>query len=211
MTPDLSPELASDLTPVSANHSPGSNANPVFEDIRTLRLDLIAITPQSVLVQQHNSVTMKAELGAVIGTAVPEEWPPENWEPHVFDFLLEHFAETPELIGWTRYLAVRHSEGDEFRRTLIGTCGSWFPKPETGEAEIGYSVLPGWQRQGFAAEAVIAMLPWLLTRRKIDAFVAQTFPYLYGSIRVLEKCGFESAGVGFEEGTILFRKRNGSS
>jgi len=29
---------------------------------------------------------------------------------------------------------------------------------------------------------------------------------LRGSIRVLEKTGFEPAGAGFEQGTILFRK-----
>lgn len=50
------------------------------------------------------------------------------------------------------------------------------------------------------------MLPWLESRRPIRAFVAQTFPHLRGSIRVLEKTGFQPAGQGFEEGTILFRR-----
>jgi [ribosomal protein S5]-alanine N-acetyltransferase len=175
---------------------------PIFEDIKTPRLDLVAVTPESLLIQQRNSPSMRAELGRVISAEVPDEWPHENWEPHVFEYLLKLFAETPEAIGWCRYLAVRHATG----RTLIGSFGSGLPKPDTGEAEIGYGILPAWQRQGFAPEAVVAMLPWLQSRREIRAFVAQTFPHLRGSIRVLEKTGFAPAGAGYEEGAILFRR-----
>jgi [ribosomal protein S5]-alanine N-acetyltransferase len=175
---------------------------PTFEDIQTPRLCLIAATPESLHIQLKNSADMRIELGKSIGAEVPDEWPHENWEPHVFDYLLNLFTESPEAIGWCRYMLFRHEGG----RTLIGSVGSGFPKPETGEAEIGYGILPGWQRQGYAPEAVAAMLPWLQTRREIRAFVAQTFPHLRGSIRVLEKCGFQPAGAGFEEGTILFRK-----
>jgi ribosomal-protein-alanine N-acetyltransferase len=195
-----------DLNPAAPNSSFDSNCDLTFDDIQTLRLDLIAITPESLHIQQRDSAEMKTELGTCIGATVPDQWPPEHWEPHVFEFLLKQFAATPELIGWTRYLVLRHPENEGGSRTLIGTCGSWLPNPETGEAEIGYGVLHGWQRQGYAAEAVRAMLPWLQTRRTIHAFVAQTFPDLYGSIRVLEKCGFEPAGKGYEEGAILFRK-----
>jgi RimJ/RimL family protein N-acetyltransferase len=175
---------------------------PVFEDIATPRLDLVAVTPESLHIQQRNSPTMRAELGIAIGAEVPAEWPHENWEPHVFEYLLNLFSETPEAIGWCRYLLLRRATG----RTLIGSFGSGLPKPETGEAEIGYGLLPAWQRKGFAPEAVTAMLPWLQSRREIRGFVAQTFPHLRGSIRVLEKTGFEPAGTGFEEGTILFRR-----
>ena len=175
---------------------------PVFEDIVTPRLDLVAVTPESLLIQQRNTPAMRIELGRSIGAEVPDEWPHENWEPHVFEYLLKLFAETPEAIGWCRYLALRQKTG----RTLIGSFGSGLPKAETGEAEIGYGILPAWQRQGFAPEAVLAMLPWLQSRREIRAFVAQTYPHLRGSIRVLEKTGFEPAGAGFEDGTILFRR-----
>jgi len=175
---------------------------PLFEDLTSARLDLIAVTPESLHIQQKNTPTMRAELGAAIGTLVPEEWPHENWEPHVFEYLLNLYSVDPEAIGWCRYLALRHPGG----RTLIGSFGCGLPRPETGEAELGYGILPSWQRQGYAPEAVLAMLPWLESRRPIRAFVAQTFPHLYGSIRVLEKCGFHHAGPGFEENTILFRR-----
>jgi ribosomal-protein-alanine N-acetyltransferase len=179
-------------------------SSPFFEDVKTLRLDLVPVTAESLHCQARNAADMRAELGAILHAKVPDAWPHENWEPHVLDYLLNLIAADSEAVGWCRYLMLRHPDGS--KRTLIGSFGSGFPKPETGQAEIGYGILPQWQRQGFAVEAVAAMLPWLQERREIQAFVAQTFPHLYGSIRVLEKCGFQPAGAGFEEGTILFRR-----
>jgi RimJ/RimL family protein N-acetyltransferase len=184
-----------------------AHSNPIvftsaFEDIQTARLSLIPVTPESLLIQQLNDAGMKAKLGACLNAIVPAEWPPEHWEPHVLDYLLNLYAESPEAVGWCRYIVLRNASGS----TLIGTFGAGFPNAETRETEIGYGILPSWQRQGFAPEAVAAMLPWLAAQREIRAFVAQTFPRLRGSIRVLEKCGFELAGAGLEEGTILFRR-----
>ncbi len=173
-----------------------------FEDLQTPRLELVAITRESLLCQQSNHAGFRADLGKILHAEVPDAWPHENWEPHVYEYLLKLIATDAEAIGWCRYLMLRHASG----RTLIGSIGAAFPNPITGEAEIGYGLLPAWQRQGFAAEAVMAMLPWLQTRRTISAFIAQTFPHLRGSIRVLEKCGFDFIGKGFEEGTILFRR-----
>jgi ribosomal-protein-alanine N-acetyltransferase len=179
-------------------------STPVFEDVVTSRLDLIPVSVASLLCQREDAADMRAKLGAILNAVVPNAWPHEHWEPHVYDYLLNLIAGDSEAVGWCRYLALR--DESSYGRTLIGTFGSGFPKPETGEAEIGYGLLPDWQRQGFAVEAVDAMLPWLRTRREIRAFVAQTFPMLRGSIRVLEKCGFQPAGAGFEEGAVLFRK-----
>jgi RimJ/RimL family protein N-acetyltransferase len=145
-----------------------------------------------LLCQRQGGEDMRAKLAAILNAVVPDAWPHENWEPHVYDYLLNLIEQDAEAIGWCRYLALRDDSSQG--RTLIGSFGSGFPKPETAEAEIGYG------------EAVNAMLPWLRTRREIRTFVAQTFPNLRGSIRVLEKCGFQQVGAGFEEGTILFRK-----
>jgi RimJ/RimL family protein N-acetyltransferase len=186
-----------------ANLSRSLPALPHFQEIYSARLVLMPVTPESLLIQQRNAPTMRTELGNLLQAQVSDEWPHENWEPHVFEYLLNLFETDAEAIGWCRYLLLRDPDG---RRTLIGSFGSGFPKPETGEAEIGYGILPSWQRHGFAPEAVLTMLPWLASRRSIGAFVAQTFPHLPGSIRVLEKTGFQLVGPGFEEGTILYRR-----
>lgn len=177
-----------------------------FAEIVTERLVLVPVTRASLLCQVGFGPEMRAELGEVLRADVPAEWPPENWEPHVLDYLLGLIAESPETEVWCRYLLLRGGEA----RTLIGTFGAGLPKAEGGECEIGYGLLPQWQRQGFAAEAVQAMLPWLEGQKPIREFVAQTFPHLYGSIRVLEKCGFAFAGEGFEPEAVLYRRLCGS-
>jgi RimJ/RimL family protein N-acetyltransferase len=186
-----------------------ANIIPVFTHVVTPRLDLVAVTPESIQCQIGFGPSMRSDLGAILQAEVSEEWPHENWEPHVLDYLLNLFAEDPAASGWCRYLILRETESN--KRTLIGTFGCGFPRQESGEAELGYGILPKWQRQGFAPEAVSAMLPWLASQRPVRVFVAQTFPHLRGSVRVLEKCGFHPAGKGYEEGAILFRREVGSS
>ena len=124
-------------------------------EIQTARLDLVPVTPESLRCQVGFGPRMYADLGAAIHADIPAEWPPENWEPHVLDYLLNLIAEDPEATGWCRYLLLRHPGG----RTLIGTFGCAFPKADTGQAELGYGLPPSWQRQGFAAEAGLAILP----------------------------------------------------
>ena len=170
-------------------------------EVQTPRLDLIPVTAASLQCQVGFSAGMYAEMGRLLHAEIPVAWPPEHWEPHVLDYLLNLFAEHPESVGWCRYLLLRQPD----RRILIGSFGCALPKQESGEAELGYGLLPAWQRQGFAAEAVQAMMPWLAAQQPIRAFVAQTYPELRGSVRVLEKCGFHLAGSGFEEGTVLYR------
>jgi [ribosomal protein S5]-alanine N-acetyltransferase len=185
-------------------------SNPEPYAIRTLRLDLLPVTSESLLSQVGFGPATRSSLGSILDAQIPEEWPPEHWESHVLDYLLNLIATHPDSVGWVRYLLLRpgSSAPQASGRILIGTVGSGFPKPETGEAEVGYGILPSWQRRGFAPEALEALLPWLASQSQIRAFVAQTYPHLRGSIRVLEKCGFSPAGAGFEEGTILFRRLN---
>ncbi len=177
--------------------------SPLFQDLKTPRLDLVAMSRESLQCQAENGPDLRLKLGARLDCVVPDGWPHENWEPHVYEYLLNLIATDEEAMGWCRYLMLRAVDGS---RTLIGTFGAGFPKAETGEAEIGYGLLQQFQRHGYAAEAVMAMLPWLRSRRPVRAFVAQTFPHLYGSIRVMEKCGFVHVGPGFEEGTVLYRQ-----
>lgn len=175
-------------------------------DIQTPRLDLIAITPGAVSIEFANAADFRVELGARLVAVVPPQWPPENWEPHVLQYLSNLFAENPRSVGWTRYVALR---GENTRkRVLIGTVGSFFPEPGSSQVEVGYGILPEFHRRGYATEALAGMLAWVHAQAGISTFVAQTFPHLLPSIRVLEKSGFQFAGPGFEEGTILYRREN---
>lgn len=160
-------------------------------DLLTQRLRLVAITPNLLRIETPS-------LSRLLSAEIPPNWPPEHWEPHVFDFLERHFCESPHAIGWNRYVVVRSPVP-----RLIGTVGG-FPKSGT-EAEVGYSILPLWQRQGLATEGLRAVMAEIFMRATVQSISAQTFPHLIASVRVLEKCGFQRAGSGDEEGAIRFR------
>jgi ribosomal-protein-alanine N-acetyltransferase len=163
-----------------------------FPEILTPRLRLVAITPALMRVEG-------AELSRRVGAEIPPTWPPEHWEPHVYDFLEELYGRAPYAIAWTRYVVTRAEPA-----TLIGTLGG-FPRMET-EAEVGYGILPPWQRQGLATEGLRALMGEIRRRDEVRTFTAQTFPHLLASVRVLEKCGFVLVGPGDEEGTVRYRR-----
>ena len=177
-------------------------------DIRTPRLDLIAITLPLLRCEIVGGADFAASFGPLAGAEIPPQWPPQDWEPHVLDFVLHQLTAQPETLGWTRFVALRNPETGT--RTLIGTVGAIPPgtamaHSAPGEIEVGYGILPASQCRGFATEALAGMMDWVRSRVEVSAFVAQTFPHLQASMRVLEKSGFERAGDGFEAGTILFR------
>jgi ribosomal-protein-alanine N-acetyltransferase len=172
--------------------------NSGVSDILTARLALIAITPDALQSEQLADGSLKT----ITAANVPSEWPPEHWEPHVFELLLQRFSADPTEVGWHRYIALRE---DDWSRRLIGTLGG-FRKAETPEeCEVGYSILSEFQGKGYATEATKAMIEWALAHPYLRTISAQTFPSLPKSIRVMEKCGMEFAGAGDEEGTVRYR------
>ena len=163
----------------------------LLPDLRTQRLTLTAIMPASLRLSH-------SDLSRHLVAEVPAIWPPENWEPHVFDFFDKHYAQAPHTIAWNRYVIV-HSPTP----IVIGTIGG-FPKSPC-EVEVGYSILDPWQRQGLATEALIALMKEIFADSRVHTICAQTFPHLLPSVRVLEKCGFQHLGSGEEEGSLLYR------
>ncbi len=165
-------------------------------DLETQRLRLVTITTEMMDADEARS----GHLGALLCAQVPAQWPPENWEPHVFAFLREQVLQNPQLSGWTRYIVLQGAAP-----TLIGNVGA-FPRGET-EAEIGYAILPRWHRLGLATEAVTAFVEQLRREPWLQTIAAQTLPDLVASIGVLRKCGFELVGPGYEDGHVLHRLR----
>ncbi len=69
-----------------------------------------------------------------------------------------------------------------------------------GIAEIGYGISEEYQNNGYATEAVMAVLEWAFSHPEVAAIEAETDPDNAASKRVLEKCGFALNGVIGEEG-----------
>ena len=69
-----------------------------------------------------------------------------------------------------------------------------------GIAEIGYGISEEFQNNGYATEAVKAVLEWAFSHSEISAVEAETDSDNTASKRVLEKCGFALNGIIGEEG-----------
>jgi RimJ/RimL family protein N-acetyltransferase len=87
--------------------------------------------------------------------------------------------------------------------TLIGAGGYKGP-PADGCVEIGYSIVPEYQRQGFASEAAGGLVAHAFSHQGVERVRGETLPDLVGSVGVLRKCGFTLVGDGSEPGVVRF-------
>ena len=78
---------------------------------------------------------------------------------------------------------------------LIGDLGLFTPADD-GEAELGYTIAPVYQRRGYAAEAVRAAVDWLFTARRLRRLVCVADVRNVPSIRLMEKLGMRQAACG---------------
>jgi len=176
-------------------------SSPLNEEIRTDRLVLISITPDSVLAEQSANGDFH-RLAQTIGCTIHPEWPPVHWEPHVLVFILNQFNTHPDQIGWHRYVALYEPSG---ARTLIGCLGAFGKGAPFITCEVGWGILPSFEGRGYATEGMHALIGHLRADPRITSFIAHTFPSLPRSIRVMEKCGMVFDGDGEEAGSIRYR------
>jgi RimJ/RimL family protein N-acetyltransferase len=74
--------------------------------------------------------------------------------------------------------------------TPAGEIGLFYQEPPTGQAMIGYSMMPGWRGRGFPTRAVQLLSLWAFAETGIARLIAGALPTNLGSHRVLEKSGF---------------------
>ncbi len=165
------------------------------EDLHTERLRLVAMTPDLLVAE----IDRDAELGALLEARIPMTWPPVDFEPFVVTMIQQQALEFPEKRGWHRYFVWNDAPNGA---TLVGCCGG-FPK-ENGIVEIGYSTIPEFQRQGFATEAVQALVDYLLRQDGVTAIHAQALCETEASFKVMERAGLTKAGEGEDPGTLRY-------
>jgi RimJ/RimL family protein N-acetyltransferase len=93
-----------------------------------------------------------------------------------------HAADDAALGGW---FVVRSADG-----AVIGDCGAKGAVDERGRVEIGYGLSASFRRQGYAAEAVAALVGWLGTQPGVRAVTAEVEVGNDASRRLLERLGF---------------------
>jgi [ribosomal protein S5]-alanine N-acetyltransferase len=132
-------------------------------------------------------------LAGALGLEVPPAWPPEFYDRDAIHYTLTWLEAHPADADWGfYYLALRR---DGAPSLLVGAGGfKGAPDPE-GTVEVGYSVLPEHQRQGYATEAVDCWVRFAFASERVERVIAHTLTSLQPSIRVLERSGFRYAGL----------------
>ncbi|NLD57972.1 MAG: GNAT family N-acetyltransferase [Methanomicrobiales archaeon] len=178
--------------------------------LTTRRLELIPATLPMLTSERNRDYN---ELGRLTGAVIPPGWPPPLLDEGALDAFIDLMTTGSDLRFCSWYWIRTGALPTD--RTLIGSGGT-VSGAEAGDVLIGYSVLDGFQGQGYATEAVESIIHAVFADRDVRRILASTFPHLKASIRVLEKCGFVPAGechgnTGMEEGTLLFvRERDAS-
>lgn len=169
--------------------------------IETERLELRSASPALLRAELAGRAALAAEMNVV----VPAEWPPEHWDEGPVRWSLDKLAaHGPAVERFLAYYFVLKADGST--RILVGVGGLKGP-PENGRIEVGYSILPEFQRRGLATEAVGGFLRFAFAHDDIDEVIAETLPHLTPSIGVLAKHNFDFLGDGSETGIIRYGLR----
>lgn len=166
-------------------------------EIRTQRLLLVAQTIELARAELERPLSLSGLLNA----AVPAEWPPPLNDRDSMAWSLSKLEAGPSAVGWLLWYMLLPMDG---RWQAVGVAGFTGP-PVEGRCEIGYSVMPVHQRNGYATEAVQALVRHALAFPEVADVIAHTFPNLIPSLSVLAKCDFVSDGPGTEAGTVRYR------
>jgi len=163
--------------------------------IVTRRLTLIPATVPLARAELQD----RAAFAELLGAVVPDAWPPES-TVDALPLLLGWLEAAPDRAGWFGWYAVLR-DGLAAGSVLVGGGGFLGP-PKDGAVQVGYSVLPDFQRRGYATEIVRGLATWAFVQPGVEVIAAETEWVNPASVRVLERNGFRAAGTASEaEGT----------
>lgn len=150
-----------------------------------------------------------AEFGRLLSAGVPGEWPPEMLAD-ALPIFLAWIEASPDQIGWYIWYGMTRTPSaasdllaDDVGDILMAGGGFKGP-PQDGTVEIGYSVLPRFQGQGYAAEMVRALIDWAFAQPGVSRIIAETTEDNVASMRLLRRLGFVGAEPAAEPGHLRF-------
>ena len=165
--------------------------------IRTQRLRLIPASIETLTAELSGRESFECSLGI----PVPENWPPELYDRAATEYSYECLKSNPEHSGWgVYYIILDNGNGS----VAVGTAGYKGPPDAEGSVEIGYGILPEFQRRGIATETAKGLIHNAFQHTDVRRVYAETLPELTASIGVMVKCGFRFIGEGSEPGVIRY-------
>jgi [ribosomal protein S5]-alanine N-acetyltransferase len=140
----------------------------------------------------------RAGAEAMPGVTASPEW---FDEPAIIKIMLDKVQREPSIQVWSIRGMVLRSQ-----KRMIGHLG-FHSKPDPvylrelapGGIEIGYTVYPEFRRQGYALEAVRALIAWAYQEHQVERFVLSISPENTPSLRIAERLGFIQIGSHIDE------------
>ncbi|MEL7562551.1 GNAT family N-acetyltransferase [Dehalogenimonas sp. 4OHTPN] len=123
-----------------------------------------------------------AKLASLLGAEVPPHWPVCGAD--VITYVIDWLKSDPELGGFGAYFIIHRDD-----RKLIGDGGFKGRPNQSGEVELGYSLIEAYRGQGYATEASRALADWAFSQPDVTAVRAETLPDGFASQAVLKKIG----------------------
>jgi ribosomal-protein-alanine N-acetyltransferase len=160
------------------------------EPISSARLDLVSMSPEFM----HASIAGDRELAScLIGAELPPDWPGRT--ARTMRYRLAQLASDPTEQPWLlRAIVVRQPV-----REVVGHIGFHAPPDARNAVEVGYTVAAAYRRQGYALEAVQALLGWAKREHGIQQVIASISPTNAPSLALAHKLGFVQTGSQMDE------------
>ena len=139
-----------------------------------------------LLLRRHQSEDA-AILYGIFGSD-PQMFAYSGWNPYQTSAMARDTVESfiksyddPHFYGW----------GIEYREKLIGTIGAYDYDADAGRIEVGMSIERASWGQGFATEALTAVLHYLTEQEQIKTVSAWCASDNIGSRKVMERSGMQ--------------------
>jgi ribosomal-protein-alanine N-acetyltransferase len=161
------------------------------ETIETERLDLVLLGADFVAALLEGRRSDAENHG---GFTLPDDWPDEH-DSRFLAFRLRQMREKPNETRWlVRAVVLRKPD-----RLMIGHAGFHGPpghnaRKDAQAVEVGYTIFPDYRRQGYAIEAVRALIGWA-GEQGVTRFVASIAPDNTASLALVRRLGFREAGT----------------
>ena len=172
--------------------------------LETQRLSLVPATLPMVRAE----LARPDEFARLLGTEVAAPWPPPLNDEQSNQWMIRYLEANGDAGGWGLWYYVLR-RGPSGGPIAIGNGGYKGAPTADGTVEIGYSIVEAFQGKGLGTEAVRALTDRAFGDPAVTRVIAETFPDLTASIRVLEKNGFTRTEGGSEPGVIRFELKRG--
>lgn len=151
----------------------------------TDRLELQAFTPEII------DALLAADAQRLLvrtGARFPEPIGPPPLTENALAPLARTLENDAKQLGWCGWLVVRRGA-----RQALGAVFAHRPDQD-GVSLVGYTLYAGFERHGFATEAMRALLDWAFAEPRLTRARATVPPWHAPSLRVVEKLGFRRVG-----------------